>query len=99
MRFSHASWQGSCASWTHMYPTTSTFPLLSFFLMIRRPPRSTLFPYTPLFRSHCPRSHATSSPHIVSPYIVMLYLMFVGYLHLDHYNVICNCILHTHASS
>src|SRR3989338_6874434 len=25
------------------------FPL--FFLMIRRPPRSTLFPYTPLFRS------------------------------------------------
>src|ERR1043165_2629252 len=23
----------------------------SFFLMIRRPPRSTLFPYTPLFRS------------------------------------------------
>src|SRR5258705_6048387 len=23
-----------------------------FFLMIRRPPRSTLFPYTPLFRSH-----------------------------------------------
>src|SRR3712207_8130655 len=25
---------------------------LSFFLMIRRPPRSTLFPYTTLFRSH-----------------------------------------------
>src|SRR5256885_12855867 len=25
--------------------------LLSFFLMIRRPPRSTLFPYTTLFRS------------------------------------------------
>src|SRR2546430_12636899 len=24
-----------------------------FFLMIRRPPRSTLFPYTPLFRSTC----------------------------------------------
>src|SRR6266536_4817393 len=24
----------------------------SFFLMIRRPPRSTLFPYTTLFRSH-----------------------------------------------
>src|SRR5256885_7631535 len=30
-------------------------PLLFFFLMIRRPPRSTLFPYTTLFRSgaHC----------------------------------------------
>src|SRR5258708_31921346 len=26
-----------------------------FFLMIRRPPRSTLFPYTTLFRSHRPR--------------------------------------------
>src|SRR2546426_5739967 len=27
---------------------------LFFFLMIRRPPRSTLFPYTTLFRSHSP---------------------------------------------
>src|SRR5256885_9610875 len=27
--------------------------MLFFFLMIRRPPRSTLFPYTTLFRSHC----------------------------------------------
>src|SRR3982751_6962650 len=30
-----------------------------FFLMIRRPPRSTLFPYTTLFRS--PRSHRIPS--------------------------------------
>src|SRR5258705_3293949 len=30
------------------YPTTFSF---FFFLMIRRPPRSTLFPYTTLFRS------------------------------------------------
>src|SRR3712207_9037609 len=30
-----------------------------FFLMIRRPPRSTLFPYTTLFRS----SHAGKRPH------------------------------------
>src|SRR5688572_30986248 len=28
-----------------------SFPVLFFFLMIRRPPRSTLFPYTTLFRS------------------------------------------------
>src|SRR5437660_6535298 len=36
--------------------TPSTYPtLLFFFLMIRRPPRSTLFPYTTLFRS---RIHA-----------------------------------------
>src|SRR5256885_12757964 len=29
----------------------SQFTLIFFFLMIRRPPRSTLFPYTTLFRS------------------------------------------------
>src|SRR6266581_6642936 len=29
--------------------------LFFFFLMIRRPPRSTLFPYTTLFRSACHR--------------------------------------------
>src|SRR5947209_13477028 len=35
-----------------MYIYTSTFIyLFFFFLMIRRPPRSTLFPYTTLFRS------------------------------------------------
>src|SRR3989442_4309664 len=32
-------------------PSTSICNLLFFFLMIRRPPRSTLFPYTTLFRS------------------------------------------------
>src|SRR5256885_6809497 len=39
-----------------------------FFLMIRRPPRSTLFPYTTLFRSHshtarfvCPSSHCAAN--------------------------------------
>src|SRR5258708_40168162 len=31
--------------------TTSQFLFLFFFLMIRRPPRSTLFPYTTLLRS------------------------------------------------
>src|ERR1039458_10671179 len=30
----------------------SPFSFCFFFLMIRRPPRSTLFPYTTLFRSH-----------------------------------------------
>src|SRR2546426_9003970 len=34
---------------------TCLLPLLFFFLMIRRPPRSTLFPYTTLFRSRNPR--------------------------------------------
>src|SRR5256885_6845887 len=32
-----------------------------FFLMIRRPPRSTLFPYTPLFRSHALADHGVGS--------------------------------------
>src|SRR5436190_16383222 len=33
-----------------------SYRLCFFFLMIRRPPRSTLFPYTTLFRSNCRRS-------------------------------------------
>src|SRR2546430_8370391 len=36
--------------------------VLFFFLMIRRPPRSTLFPYTTLFRSEQPRRR-TGAPH------------------------------------
>src|SRR2546425_6301985 len=34
-----------------MYVFCSLFLFFFFFLMIRRPPRSTLFPYTTLFRS------------------------------------------------
>src|SRR2546430_6264451 len=39
---------------------TGVTVLFFFFLMIRRPPRSTLFPYTTLFRSHiarCPETY------------------------------------------
>src|SRR5947209_16202022 len=36
--------------------------LFFFFLMIRRPPRSTLFPYTTLFRSTV-RIHRVRNPH------------------------------------
>src|SRR5690242_20746462 len=36
---------------THDATLRSSFIFLFFFLMIRRPPRSTLFPYTTLFRS------------------------------------------------
>src|SRR5207302_9818683 len=50
----------------HVYTTCIDFVLLvslngcffCFFLMIRRPPRSTLFPYTTLFRSWVPLSFA-----------------------------------------
>src|SRR5215813_14724102 len=40
------------------------FSLFSFFffLMIRRPPRSTLFPYTTLFRSACHRHQLECKP-------------------------------------
>src|SRR5258707_14082667 len=34
-----------------MHVAVGSYSLLFFFLMIRRPPRSTLFPYTTLFRS------------------------------------------------
>src|SRR5260221_6780869 len=36
--------------------------LFFFFLMIRRPPRSTLFPYTTLFRSPLPREAGREAP-------------------------------------
>src|SRR5215216_2069926 len=38
-----------------------------FFLMIRRPPRSTLFPYTTLFRSRPVRAHAGVGDGDVEP--------------------------------
>src|SRR5256885_7158512 len=37
--------------------TSPSRPVFFFFLMIRRPPRSTLFPYTTLFRSTVRLSH------------------------------------------
>src|SRR5256885_15432173 len=40
--------------------------LLFFFLMIRRPPRSTLFPYPTLFRSPAQRKEKPAVPRIVS---------------------------------
>src|SRR5687767_15561272 len=42
----------------------SLFFLFFFFLMIRRPPRSTLFPYTTLFRSFRPRSHQSATARV-----------------------------------
>src|SRR2546430_6337622 len=49
-------------STTALYERSETIVLFFFFLMIRRPPRSTLFPYTTLFRSQTsPASHFTRS--------------------------------------
>src|SRR2546426_12355137 len=44
------------------YPTNQH--LLFFFLMIRRPPRSTLFPYTTLFRSAVAINSCTAALHL-----------------------------------
>src|SRR5205807_8278707 len=47
-----------------MFYSTSLIPshYSFFFLMIRRPPRSTLFPYTTLFRSHHARAALVRRP-------------------------------------
>src|SRR5258707_1139884 len=50
---------GDCCPW-HLHDGARA-NLYFFFLMIRRPPRSTLFPYTTLFRSHF--CNSKTSPH------------------------------------
>src|SRR5260370_8140841 len=42
--------------------TRAPYCLFFFFLMIRRPPRSTLFPYTTLFRSRPAAAHSPGRP-------------------------------------
>src|SRR5437660_7183147 len=39
--------------------------------MIRRPPRSTLFPYTTLFRSHCDRARSPSQVDFPGKHVTM----------------------------
>src|SRR5438105_403020 len=68
----HSTQSTKCSCHTHVDCLSSyvvEFPpsysvicfLLFFFLMIRRPPRSTLFPYTTLFRSS-PPSRSSRTP-------------------------------------
>src|SRR5256885_13888964 len=49
MRGESAAWCVGCSVFVHSWVALAA--LVFFFLMIRRPPRSTLFPYTTLFRS------------------------------------------------
>src|SRR6266496_6113511 len=44
-----------------------SFLIIFFFLMIRRPPRSTLFPYTTLFRSKIPIIHCDEHGEVAVP--------------------------------
>src|SRR5205814_6895128 len=46
----------------HSTVTTTLHSFIFFFLMIPPPPRSTLFPYTTLFRSPCARAGVRSCP-------------------------------------
>src|SRR5437667_11668920 len=52
-----------CSSSIH---NASSRTFFVFFLMIRRPPRSTLFPYTTLFRSSSPAATSTA-PAVPAP--------------------------------
>src|ERR1035441_10719743 len=47
-----------------MFRSPSLTLCFFFFLMIRRPPRSTLFPYTTLFRSSCSTLSPTVCPRL-----------------------------------
>src|SRR6185436_7134587 len=49
-----------------------------FFLMIRRPPRSTLFPYTTLFRSSTTSSYEAYVPETISPEAQQVLRMMTG---------------------
>src|SRR5690349_22553650 len=46
---------------TNMQYLAFDYVLSFFFLMLRRPPRSTLFPYTTLFRSHRQRARTRAA--------------------------------------
>src|SRR5258708_26852661 len=46
--------------------------------MIRRPPRSTLFPYTTLFRSHASRAGRETKPQELIPFPVGRRLRLLG---------------------
>src|SRR5205807_10420814 len=62
-----------CLSFTLLFLSPVMISLRSlllfffFFLMIRPPPRSTLFPYTTLFRSRVPRRVAAALPRTPPP--------------------------------
>src|SRR5436305_5876499 len=67
MCVNHSTLQSAAVAYVYMNgPCGETFViicflLLVFFLMIRRPPRSTLFPYTTLFRSRLPSPNCPPS--------------------------------------
>src|SRR5260370_21555337 len=75
--------------------------------MIRRPPRSTLFPYTTLFRSHRAMAEVSSTTnkywHLALPCALLVYCLFAILLILrseehtselqSHLNLVCRLLL------
>src|SRR3989339_325285 len=53
------------SAYPFLFPARDDYTFF-FFLMIRRPPRSTLFPYTTLFRSRCTSAFLTSSGSVTA---------------------------------
>src|SRR5437773_4789236 len=49
-------------------PLSATDPTPVFFIMIPRPPKSTLFPYTTLFRSHLDTLRGAPAPRCLTPH-------------------------------
>src|SRR5438067_5941839 len=71
---------------------------LFFFLMIRRPPRSTLFPYTTLFRS--PAARGWTSAWSPNPYRLMIVLSLADQRSEEHtselqsrFDLVCRLLL------
>src|SRR2546430_17433600 len=79
--------------------TFSLMNLLFFFLMIRRPPRSTLFPYTTLFRSRCGRSGAETAhcPKLIMQWLQRRYFIRRSEEHTSELqsqsNIVCRLLL------
>src|SRR5438034_5565211 len=74
------------------------FRFLSFFfLMIRRPPRSTLFPYTTLFRSRSKRSVEPARNLIVGPSSIFFFTPARSEEHTSelqsHSDLVCRLLL------
>src|ERR1035441_11020906 len=56
------TWRRIVAASPNISLAKITWPMPFFFLIIRRPPRSTLFPYTTFFRSRWLRSATAPAP-------------------------------------
>src|SRR4029434_11337870 len=66
-----------------------------FFSMIRRPPRSTLFPYTTLFRSHTQHTHTTHTHHTYTHALTKTPLRSEEHTSelQSHLNLVCRLLL------